>query len=570
MKTKRIFTFFMLAFLIILSFVEKSTIKDSVRAAENSTASTSFGYTFALNKEIPLLAHNITYPHDAFFDEATNNLYYISFITSGQYSLVQVNLNTNSVTLLANFNGPGSSALSPNGRYLYFAEFFTTLTVHVFDTISKQVIRTFDYESEWGDFIATDDNRLFILTSTSVDMIDGTTGGLIKSFPFLGGSSKFQNFSLSPDQNSLFMIANYRIFKFDISEGDLTEILHTDPIEDYRSISLSNDGSYLLLSPEYGEWVYRFDPETLTLIDTYVYRMEASNYTWDTAGSQNSSTFYGLWTDALQEIDIATNQVVREIKDASLYAQAVIPVNNNRVALLYADKIELLAPTSHGVALPSIMNSYCAAPYIDDFSNPSSGWPVAVSGSTTYRYLSGEYNILFTEANRWAAVSAGHTWQNSKLLRVEGRIANNAFGAYGFVYGLNNDWSNFYTFEVYPQYQGWAIFHYQSGIGWQLISNNTLSQINITGKNTLEIISTSPNVMHFYVNNVGVYLSEQRVGRVGLTGTSIASNVDIRYDNYVLVGENCPLPRQLSQSEDTLVSSYSVERPSLDTFLSDN
>lgn len=547
MKTKSIFTFLVLIFLTIFGFVVNGTSKNTISAAGSSTASMSLGYTFALKQTIPLLSQNINNPHDAYFDKATNNLYYISFITAGQYSLVQVNLSTNSTAILANFSGSGLLSLSPDGRYLYFAEGYNALTVHVFDTISKQVVRTFDYGNYWGDFIATDDNRLFILTDTSLDMVDATTGGLIKSVSNSGGASAFRSFSLSPDQKTMFMISNYKIFKFDISQGDLIEILRTEELQDYRSLSMSNDGSYLLVTPIYGEWIYRFNPETLSLIDTYTYRMNSSAYTWDVRGSQNSSTFYGLWGDAMQEIDISTNKPVREIRDSSLYAQAVIPINNNRIALLYADKIEVLVPTSYGVALPSIMNNYCAAPITDDFSDPSSGWPVAVSGSTTYRYLSGEYNIFHTEANRWAAVSAGHTWNDSELLRIEGRIANNQNGAYGLIYGLNSDWSDFYTFEVYPQYRGWAIFHYEDANGWELVTSNTLSQINITGKNTLEIAANSSNEMQFYVNRIVVHFSEQRVGRVGLTGTSLVSNVDIRFDNYLLAGKNCPLMKSASR-----------------------
>ena len=567
MNTKRIFPFLVLAFLFTVSFVLNGTAKNSARAAETKVSSVDLGYTFALKQTIPLLAQNITYPNDAFFDQATNNLYYISVFTSGQVSLMQLNLSTGSTAVLANFSMAGKFSMTPNGRYLYFAEGTSPITVHIYDTVSKQVIRTISYGSDWVDFIVTDDNRLFILTSTSLDMVSGTTGGLIKSVPIIGGNGFSRNFALSPDQNSLYMIANFKVFKFDITLGDLKEILRTAEIEDYRSITISNDGSYILVTPIYGEWIYRLNPDTLTLADTYTYRLN-TDYTWDMRASANSTTFYGLWGDGLQEINVISNQPVRELRNSSLYAQAVLPVNNNRVALLYSDKVELLIPTSYGVALPNVMSNYCAAPLVDDFSDPSSGWPVAVSGSTTYRYLSGEYNILLAEANRWSAASAGHVLDNSKLLRVEGRIANNQDGSYGFIYGLNSDWTDFYTFEVYPQYRGWAIFHYEQAKGWQLVTNNTLNQINITGKNTLEIASNSDS-MSFYINKIAVHYSGQQTGRVGLTGTSLQPNVDIRYDNYVLVGEYCPIPAGLSSNQ-ALINSFSLERPSPETFPSNN
>lgn len=572
METNRIFTFFVLAILSVLGFVVNSTTTNPISAAESSLAAPAFGHTFALTKTIPLFAENFWNVNDAYFDKVTNHLYYVARI-SDKAALIQVNFNNGGVTRLKSFEAAGFLAMSPNGRYLYYAEYpiSNPFKVHVYDTVAKQVIRTFKYDSNLTDFIATDDNRLFVLTLSSLDMVDGTTGALLKSISIPGAHSYGRTFALSPDQKTLFMIANYKIFKFDISQGDLNELLHKQEAQDYRSISISSDGSYLIVTPIYGQWLYRFNTQTLTLIDTYTYSQDSSNFTEDVRGSRNSNTFYGLWHGVLQEIDITTNQPIREVKGDSLYyGGAVIPINNNRVALLYSDHIELFAPTSHGVALPSVMNNYCAVSINDDFSSPSSGWPVGVSGSTTYRYISGEYSMLFADANRWAAATPGHVWNNGELLRVEGSIVDNRKGSYGLLYGLNNDWSDFYTFEVYPQYQGWAIFHYEQAKGWKLVTSNTSNRISVTGKNTLEIKSSSSEEMRFYVNKESVHSSEQRGGRIGLTGTSLVRNVDIRFDNYVFANENCPVPTQFLGANAAAVNSFSLERPSFETFPSDH
>ncbi len=145
-------------------------------------------------------------------------------------------------------------------------------------------------------------------------------------------------------------------------------------------------------------------------------------------------------------------------------------------------------------------------------------------------------------ANAWAGATAGHVWENSRRLEVQGRILQNN-GFWGLILGLNSDWSEFYTFEVWPDQQRWFVWHFTASQGWALVRDSSNSAIN-TGAayNTLRLEYGGGDDKHLFINNNHLTILALPEGRVGLSASAIDANVDIRYDNYVFVGENCPFP----------------------------
>jgi hypothetical protein len=132
--------------------------------------------------------------------------------------------------------------------------------------------------------------------------------------------------------------------------------------------------------------------------------------------------------------------------------------------------------TANALFLPVIYDRYCPSPVVDNFTDPNSGWPIVDTGSIIYRYLHGEYNMYHRDANMWGAATRGDVWNQSKRLEVRGRIVQNQ-GVWGLLFALNDDWTDFYTFEISPNDQRWFVFHYTSSGGWQLISQGTSSAI---------------------------------------------------------------------------------------------
>jgi hypothetical protein len=205
-------------------------------------------------------------------------------------------------------------------------------------------------------------------------------------------------------------------------------------------------------------------------------------------------------------------------------------------------RFQLLTPTFYGLAMPLLFRDYCAQSFIDTFDSPDTGWPVSTSGAITYQYLNGEYNIFHHGSNTWGAVTRGDSWYPGvQLAASKGRLASGG-GYWGLVFGLNEDWSEFYTFEIAPQTQSWAVFHYTASSGWSVIQSGQSPQIHPTSMNELAI-RDEVTYISFEINDSTVYLMWGfPSGRVGLSSGSFAANTDVRYDDYVFTLPHCPQP----------------------------
>lgn len=195
----------------------------------------------------------------------------------------------------------------------------------------------------------------------------------------------------------------------------------------------------------------------------------------------------------------------------------------------------------HTVSLPVISTSSpdtCIGPFKDGFASNSSGWPTGDTGATVYGYTPGEYSILHKQTDEWFAVTRRDLWQSDLLLKLDGyQLANS--GLWGLLFGLNSNWSDFYTFEILPDYQQWYVFNFNSTNGWtQIASGSNNSILAGQGKNTL-LIQGANDKMYFYINNYLVYEMDEKQGYVGLTGGSFIRNTHLRYDDYLFHKNTC-------------------------------
>ena len=198
---------------------------------------------------------------------------------------------------------------------------------------------------------------------------------------------------------------------------------------------------------------------------------------------------------------------------------AVFGLTDGRLLTLFTDgRLRVLKPAAYGANLPVVFNDYCTGPYYDDFSDPTSGWPVASGPDLIYRYLNGEYNIYHVNDNQWTAVTAGHEWDN-RTVQVDGRV-NAGDGVYGLILGIAPDWSRFFTFEIDPVTGSWYLLRYTSASGWQLVRSGQSSAIN-SNWNTLRATNRE-----LYVNIASItdFYDLNPNGRVGFTKTAWAKS----------------------------------------------
>jgi hypothetical protein len=179
--------------------------------------------------------------------------------------------------------------------------------------------------------------------------------------------------------------------------------------------------------------------------------------------------------------------------------------------------------------------------YADDFSNPSSGWPVGSSTTVTYEYTNGEYRILVKSPNYWAAAQPGFAAGDFSA-SVDVRTMADRHGSFGIIFGLSEDWSEFYTFEITAD-QNYVVFSYGPG-GWNLVTSGTSSFLSPgTAVNHLKVVRDK-GVAAIYANgnllttSFGNAYSGKRYIGVIATAYDI-KNVDVRFDNFAIDIPSC-------------------------------
>ena len=196
------------------------------------------------------------------------------------------------------------------------------------------------------------------------------------------------------------------------------------------------------------------------------------------------------------------------------------------------------APPVFNAFLPGVTD--CRFLYSDDFSKPGSGWPTADTGGILYEYRNGEYRILVRDPFIFSAATPLIVVSDYQAA-VSVRNVNNKDGSYGILFGLVAGWSGFYTFEIDAD-SNFAVWRYSSG--WSLLSSGSSNAIKKgTASNELAVVRQGSS-MELFVNGTQVdsFVDGTFTGALnfGVTATSLDdSNLDIRFDNYVLLPVAC-------------------------------
>jgi uncharacterized repeat protein (TIGR01451 family) len=183
----------------------------------------------------------------------------------------------------------------------------------------------------------------------------------------------------------------------------------------------------------------------------------------------------------------------------------------------------------------------CRAYYIDNFDNPSSGWPVSDSSSRRYAYVDGQYQIWVKEPSHSWLVTPGAK-ATDFAVAVSARRASGTRGAYGIIFVINADWSELY--EVLVDMDYYSIWRYNNG-NWESVRGWTPSgHINTgTNWNRLKVVRDGTYIA-FYANDQHlttiVDSSFSGLRRVGLVAFAHSSGpLDARFDDFALYPASC-------------------------------
>ena len=481
------------------------------------------------------------------------------------------------------WRGPQLSrlALSPDGRRLY-ASRSGVPTILQLNPLSLAVERELpltcppDLAECAAHYIAAGPgNRLYwhLHNGNALFVSDGDTGELLATVPLeddhpIGG--------VAVRGNTLFLAEwlehndNPRFRRYDVSQPAPTPQFDAPLAVYVGEFSVAPDGSFLLAGN------HRFDAGTLELVHTYpprtVWGIEASAIAADSASVvllewQGHPNYRGY----LDAYGVPANTIIR----ASTYPQISFSykyhlhsLSGDRAVVVNDYQVLVFDAHDHIVGLPVALSGFCGSPQRDDFSDPASGWPIGDNGATLYRYDRDQYSILQRQEGRYSIVTRGDFSSHGRKIQARTWLPSGQ-GISGLVFGLNDDWTQFFTFEAIPHLRAWAVFRYDHG--WDLWGIQSGDYVNPVGQsNTLTIQAVTPERTEFRVNDTVVFtLPGIPDGRVGLSGGSLEpvedvpyTPVDVRFDDYLFAGSGCPVDGRAQPAQSRLIS-----RPPLETLL---
>ncbi len=203
--------------------------------------------------------------------------------------------------------------------------------------------------------------------------------------------------------------------------------------------------------------------------------------------------------------------------------------------VIQAGEITTSTVNNYFAMLP-LLKKACLPFFYDDFSNPNSGWPNQDAGNVLFEYTNGEYRILVRPEFYAAAARPGLQFVNYSA-GVDVRNQTGVYGSYGIVFGLSQDWSTFYTLELYPD--GWyGIYRYNYNQVTTLSEAYSPYINQGTALNKLKVERNYDQINAYANDKLLASLSDNFfTGNryVGLIAFSYdQTNLDVRYDNFVV------------------------------------
>jgi predicted GH43/DUF377 family glycosyl hydrolase len=201
------------------------------------------------------------------------------------------------------------------------------------------------------------------------------------------------------------------------------------------------------------------------------------------------------------------------------------------------------ASLTNTVYLPIVLKSSggsCPAYYTDNFSNPGSGWPVSDNSQRKFGYVGGQYQIWVKVPFTGWSVTPGAK-ATDFTAAVSARRASGSGGGYGIIFGINEDWREWYEFDIGPN--NYSIWKYDNG-NWTTLRNWTASGHIKTGTNwnRLKVIRSGATISVYTNNQLLATISDGSftgLRRIGLTAGSSNVGLDARFDNFSLYPASC-------------------------------
>ena len=190
--------------------------------------------------------------------------------------------------------------------------------------------------------------------------------------------------------------------------------------------------------------------------------------------------------------------------------------------------------------LPAVFKP-CPPLFMDDFSDPASDWPVGDDGKIRLEYLNQEYRTL-VRPTRSGVIARPGLQASEYSVMVDLRNSTGVMGSYGIAFGIAQDWSTFYTLEIYPD--GWyGIYRYDPNTVVTLSEAYSPAIYQGSATNLIRVERSGASI-NTYANGQllasvtdGSYTGFRYIGLIVFSYEQ--RNVDIRFDNFTVNPISC-------------------------------
>jgi hypothetical protein len=209
----------------------------------------------------------------------------------------------------------------------------------------------------------------------------------------------------------------------------------------------------------------------------------------------------------------------------------------------WSDSFCVIVGGSVKTYLPIVLKNHTGQLYLDDFSDPNSGWPIWDGSNCAFDYNNGNYRIQL-KRDYWSAWAWPGFACTDCTIEVEAWRSSGANSGYGIVFGLNSSGDQFYSFEIQPGNREYRLRRYDEGTWVTLISFTYSSYINSYDSHNQLKATREGSQIKLYVNghyltsySDSTYSGSRYVGVHGRSGST--SPVWLRYDDFTVWESGC-------------------------------
>jgi len=188
--------------------------------------------------------------------------------------------------------------------------------------------------------------------------------------------------------------------------------------------------------------------------------------------------------------------------------------------------------------LPLAAGRYCPDFY-DDF-HTASGWFVGDDDYVRTEYLGGEYRILAKRGGYLYLFGAPTCDRESYTVTVDARWEGKPDGGYGILFGMQDDYSHYYFFDVNADYQAFRLYR-RGPDGFTPLAVANSSAIHAGRATNRLAVTRDGSQITLYANGValGTWWDGEITGlsSVGLVSSAYTNGPasDARFDNFSVV-----------------------------------